>query len=113
MEVDRLKANLQRLGNGGGPSAPQQRAALEQEVGAATARANEARKFYNLAADSLLNDVERHKEAMFTDIKTVLLDFTTAQHRTEAKLLTIWEQIALSQDIPRPALMLTGGGEGY
>jgi hypothetical protein len=112
-EVDRLKANLQRLGNGGGPSAPQQRAALEQEVGAATARANEARKFYNLAADSLLNDVERHKEAMFTDIKTVLLDFTTAQHRTEAKLLTIWEQIALSQDIPRPALMLTGGGEGY
>jgi len=108
-DVDRAREALGRVPPSG-PAAPQQRAAAEAEVAGALARAAEARAFYNRAAEGLLGDVERSREALRVDLRTVLLDFTAAQLRTEKKLQAAWGSTRQHPNLPSPQLLLGGGG---
>ena len=109
-EVDRAREALGRLPPGGGaPNGPQMRQAAEAELAAAQARAGEARAHYNRAAEGLLADVERAREAMRVDLRTMLLDFTAAQLRTEKKLQAAWQHTRQHPNLPSQQLLLTGG----
>jgi hypothetical protein len=102
-EVERLRAHITALSNSHSANAAMERAKAEAEQGAALRRSQEAREYYNRAAEALLNDVERLRGGMRMDLQTILLDFTLLQLRTEHTISLSWEQV-LGKSLPVPPL---------
>jgi hypothetical protein len=90
-EVDRLRALITALTNSPAPHAARDRALAEADMAAASRLATEARVYYDKVAQAYLAEAGRYRDALTTDARTMLLDFSTIQLRTEEKLAAAWE----------------------
>ena len=102
-EVDRLRALLTALGSSASPNAARDRSVAEADMAAAARALVDARAYYSKVSDALLSEVDRLREAMRTDFRTMLLQFAATQVRSEQKLAAAWESISAKIAVSVPA----------
>jgi len=102
-EVDRLRAQLTALGSSASPNAARDRSVAEADMAVAARALVDARAYYGKVSDALLSEVDRLREAMKIDFRTMLLQFAATQVRSEQKLAAAWESIGAKIAVSVPA----------